>query len=71
MHLKRRDSLNQITTLVCEMLSCDWNVGERLVKQVQNKHKNELDRQTHRFSIPIGIMSIASGIIIIIFIFFG
>ena len=65
--LKRRDSLNQITTLVCEMLSCDWYAGGQLVKQVQDKHKNELTRRTHRLSIPIGIMSIVLGIVIILF----
>lgn len=63
--LKRRNSLNQITTLVCEMSSCDWDVGERLVLQVQSKHKDELDRQTHRHSIPIGIMLIIMGTIIV------
>ena len=55
MRLKGSDSLNQITTLVCKMLSCDWYEGEQLVKQVQDKHKNELTRRTHRLSIPIGI----------------
>lgn len=69
--LKRRENLNQITAFVCEMLACDWYAGERLVKQVQNKHKNELDRQTRRLSLPIGIMSIVSGIVLIFSFLFG
>ncbi len=66
--LKRRDSLNQITTQVCEMLDCDWYAGERLVKKVQDKYKNELDHQASRLSIPVSIMSVVSGISIIFFV---